>query len=206
MKNLSILLNLIDWSIIPSDSFDILSRFLYFCHESNTHDTLRIPYTLALIAVKVLLNVAITQYEQLEQSFEQLSEQEILHKFSPSSVQSKLLLKDKLQAATQNQIVLPFDYGCITLVDAHQLLFILLKLEDQLWAMIQTDEVPTSVKDLWASKSASRIHTAYGRLSSLITMPGSLFGDSDSSAISLMELANLGLVNSADKYGKLHHF
>jgi hypothetical protein len=72
--------------------------------------------------------------------------------------------------------------------------------------MIQTDEVPTSVKDLWASKSASRIHTAYGRLSSLITMPGSLFGDSDSSAISLTELADLGLVNSADKYGKLHHF
>jgi hypothetical protein len=72
--------------------------------------------------------------------------------------------------------------------------------------MIQTDEVPSSVKDLWVSKSASRIHTAYGRLSSLITLPGSQFGDSESSAISLTQLADLGLVNTADKYGKLQHF
>ncbi len=69
---------------MPEDSFDILSRFFYFCHEHNTHKSLHVPYSLALIAVKVLLNVAITQYEQLEQSFELLSEQEILHKFTPS--------------------------------------------------------------------------------------------------------------------------
>lgn len=95
LPSLVILLNHLDWSMIPEDSFDILSRFFYFCHERNTHQTLQVPYSLALIAVKVLLNVAITQYEQLEQSFELLSEQEILHKFTPSSVQSKLLLKEK---------------------------------------------------------------------------------------------------------------
>ena len=86
LHSLLILLNNLDWSMIPEDSFDILSRFFYFCHQHNTHKTLQIPYSLALIAVKVLLNVAITQYEQLEQSFELLGEQEILHKFTPSSV------------------------------------------------------------------------------------------------------------------------
>jgi hypothetical protein len=84
LPSLLTLLNNLDWSFIPEDSFDILSRFFYYCHERNTHKTLLIPYSLALIAVKVLLNVAITQYEQLEQSFELLSEQEILHKFTPS--------------------------------------------------------------------------------------------------------------------------
>ena len=41
-----------------------------------------VPYNVALIAVKSLLNVAISQYEYVEQIFESLEEQEILQRAS----------------------------------------------------------------------------------------------------------------------------
>ena len=50
------------------------------------------------------------------------------------------------------------------------------------------------------------MHTAYGRLSSLITLPGTQFGDSDTSALNLTSLADLGLMSIADKYGKIQHY
>jgi hypothetical protein len=89
------ILNHLDWSLVPENTFDILGKFLELCNSKHTHETLIVPYSLSLIAVKVLLNVAITQYELLEQAFESLSEQELLHKFSPSQINSKLQLRDK---------------------------------------------------------------------------------------------------------------
>jgi hypothetical protein len=69
--------------------------------------------------------------------------------------------------------------------------------------MTQTDEVPSSVKDLWC-ETTSRIHTAYGRLSSLITFPE--VSSCETKDMDLMTLAELGLISTNDKYGKLSHF
>lgn len=57
------------------------------------------------------------------------------------------------------------------------------------------------MKDLWYTSSSSRVHTAYGRLSSLITYPSQLNNQYD-----ILQLADLGLVNIEDKYGKLKFF
>jgi len=83
-------------------------------------------------------------------------------------------------------------------VDVHRLLSILTGLEDQLWAMSHGPHAPKVVKDLWEGRS-ERVHTAYGRLLSLATFP---LGDIQR----VFEMAELGLINSSDKYGKLVHF
>ncbi len=98
----------------------------------------------------------------------------------------------------KNDIELPFKYGEVSLIDAHQLLSILLSAEDQLWALTQSDQASSCLKSLWSSShTSSRIHTAYGRLASLITYPCSY---------DPRLLADLGLVNTQDFYGKLKHF
>ncbi len=108
-----------------------------------------------------------------------------------------------LQGLQRNDVVLPFEFGALSHIDAHQLLSILFSLEDQLWAMIQTDQCPSSVKDLWSTRSTSRIHTAFGRLSSLITFPCAF---KHANSLDISTLAEFGLVNTSDKYGKLQHF
>ena len=90
------------------------------------------------------------------------------------------------------------EVGRLSVVDAHRLLSILTALEDQLWAMSQGNHTPRVVKDLWDGRS-ERVHTAYGRLLSLATFP---LGEAES----IFEIAELGLLNSSDKYGKLVHF
>lgn len=64
--------------------------------------------------------------------------------------------------------------------------------------MSQGGHAPKVVKDLWDGRS-ERVHTAYGRLLSLATFP---LGETSS----VFELAELGLINSNDKYGRLVHF
>ncbi len=122
-----------------------------------------------------------------------------MHRFTPSALPSKPQSKAK---PVRNSIILPFENGYTSLIDSHKLLSILVGLEDQLWAMTQSDQVPSSVKELWISRSTSRLHTAYGRLSSLITLPGAKFGET----LELEDLAEMGMVNTSDKYGKLQHF
>ena len=60
----------------------------------------------------MLLNVAITQYEQLEQTVDVLQEQEILHNLSKKHVKDT----SKDQA---NSIQLGFSYGNLSVIDAH---------------------------------------------------------------------------------------
>ena len=67
--------------------------------------------------------------------------------------------------------------------------------------MYLTDQVPISVKDLLIVIT-SRLHTAYCRLSSLITLPGVKF----MKTLELEDLAEMGIENTSDKYGKLQHF
>jgi hypothetical protein len=74
LSDIKSLLRYLDWSILPKSSIDIISIFLKCVKDTTTHESIRVPYTLGLIAVKTLLNVAITQYEQLEQTFESLQE------------------------------------------------------------------------------------------------------------------------------------
>lgn len=85
------------------------------------------------------------------------------------------------------------------MIDAHNLLSITLGLEDQLWAMSQGSQISSQVKDMWVERT--RIHTAFGRLSSLITFP---LGPHHS--IDLQTLAEYGLVQTNDKYGHLQHY
>jgi hypothetical protein len=68
--------------------------------------------------------------------------------------------------------------------------------------MILSDQVPSSVKRLW-NTSQARSHTAFGRLSSLITFPVALHS---TESIDKVGLAQLGLVCSDDKLGKLKQF
>ena len=74
LEKLSFLLKHLDWTLLSPQSFDIISRFLDPCQTQNTHKSVVIPYSLALIAVKTLLNIGVTQYEILEQNFESLQD------------------------------------------------------------------------------------------------------------------------------------
>ena len=69
-------------------------------------------------------------------------------------------------------------------------------MEDQLWAMTQTVNVPKQIRDLWPSHHL-RQHTALGRLNTMIC-----FQDSEQP----IKLAELGLMNTSDKQKKLSHF
>lgn len=73
---------------------------------------------------------------------------------------------------------------------------IILDLEDQLWAMTQSDLVSERVKRLWIIKP-SRMHTAYSRLASFVD-----FTDSENP----LALSELGLYNYADQEKKISHF
>jgi hypothetical protein len=59
--------------------------------------------------------------------------------------------------------------------------------------MTQSDQVSSRVKAIWPSDTA-RVHTAFGRLSSLLSLP-----ESDDP----VKLAELGLVNTQDQMRKL---
>ena len=76
----------------------------------------------------------------------------------------------------------------ISFRQANKMLSIVLDLEDQLWAMTQSDSVSERVKRLWAIKP-SRMHTSYSRLTSLVN-----FTDSEDP----ITLAELGLYNYSD--------
>lgn len=78
----------------------------------------------------------------------------------------------------------------------NKLMRIVLGLEDQLWAMTQSDSVSERVKRLWPTQS-SRLHSAYVRTSSFVN-----FNDSERP----VALAELGLFNYADNEKKLSHF
>ena len=83
----------------------------------------------------------------------------------------------------------------LSLEDLHLLLSIILKLDEQLWCLTSADDVGDDVRALWDIRT-SRIHTAYGRLSSFVTWPtpGSI------------ALAEAGLCNIGDKKIVLQHF
>lgn len=70
--------------------------------------------------------------------------------------------------------------------------------------MTQSDQVPAEVKDLWSQSFTSRVHTAFGRLASLITFPMGV--QSGNGKLDVLALSDLGLVNTNDKYGRLSHF
>jgi len=72
----------------------------------------------------------------------------------------------------------------------------MLGLEDQLWAMTQSDSVSERVKRLWSAQT-SRMHSAYSRLASFVN-----YNDSEKP----LTLAELGLVDYADQEKKLCHY
>ena len=54
----------IDWTLVPIAKAALVTRFL------STMASREQPYALAVAAVRVLLSVAVTQYEQLESHFD----------------------------------------------------------------------------------------------------------------------------------------
>ena len=84
----------------------------------------------------------------------------------------------------------------LSFTELQLLMSIGIDLEDQLWAMTQSPQVPSSVKNLWA-QAKSRTHTAYGRLASLVQL-----ADSEEP----FKLAELGLVNEGDKQKRFMHY
>ena len=103
---------------------------------------------------------------------------------SQESLGKQLQKADKIKKpeVIQNKDVLT----AISFDEAHNLLSVLLGLEDQLWAMTQSDQVSSRVKNIWPNDTA-RVHTAFGRLSSLLSLP-----DSDDP----VKLSELGLINT----------
>ena len=85
LQQLGYLIEHIDWSLMSVITADVMSRFFEAAHSRNTHDCVILPYSLALVAVKTLLSISITQFELIENNFESLQEQEILHKFQASA-------------------------------------------------------------------------------------------------------------------------
>lgn len=73
---------------------------------------------------------------------------------------------------------------------------IVVDLEDQLWSMIQDERVSFNVKQLWPP-ILGRVHTAYGRLSSMMQI---------SESEDPIKLADLGLYNTDDRNKHLQHF
>ena len=126
-QNLHYLITYIDWSLVNQETYSTINRFFEVCLSQRTHGTVEVPYALGLIVTWSLINVAVTQYELLETSFESLSEQETLHKFVPSALPSKVPPRDK---PNRLFISLPFTFGTTSLVDAHKLLSILVSIED----------------------------------------------------------------------------
>jgi hypothetical protein len=57
----------------------------------------------------------------------------------------------------------------LTITEIHRIMSIVLELEDQLWSMVQDERVSFEVKQLWPPVMG-RVHTAYGRLSSMLQM------------------------------------
>lgn len=80
--------------------------------------------------------------------------------------------------------------------DAQLLMSICVDLEDQLWAMIQGVQIPSSVKNLWPQQFA-RTHTTFGRFTSMITIT-----DKEEP----LKLASLGLINEGDKRRQFIHY
>ena len=83
----------------------------------------------------------------------------------------------------------------LTIEDINLLLSVLLKADEQLWCLTSTDDVGDDVRALWDVRT-SRVHTAYGRLSSFVTWP----------TPSSITLAEAGLCNVGDKRVSLRHF
>jgi hypothetical protein len=69
-------------------------------------------------------------------------------------------------------------------------------IEDQLWAMSQGPQVPNSIRALWPQFN-SRIHTAFGRLTSMMQIT-----DSENP----IQLAELGLINEGDDKKTFFHY
>ena len=95
----------------------------------------------------------------------------------------------KKQQFQGDQIIDADPNAILSFTEVQRLLYICLQIEDQLWAMTQTVNVPKEIRDLWPSHHL-RQHTALGRLKTMI-----YFQDSEQP----MKLAELGLMNTSDK-------
>lgn len=84
------------------------------------------------------------------------------------------------------------DLGEGSLVELIKINKLLLRVEDSLWALIQNDKSKGILRQLWP-KNVCRFHTAYGRLSSLVSWSQSKEGSLDQKS-----LANNGLINISD--------
>jgi len=83
----------------------------------------------------------------------------------------------------------------LSLEDLNMLISILAKIDEQLWCITTSESCGDEIRALWDVRE-SRVHTAYGRLSSFLTWPSP-------GAISLAEA---GLINIGDKRPQLQHF
>lgn len=79
--------------------------------------------------VKSLLNIAINQFEYVENKLSVIQDQDITE-----SGNQKIRVQKEITQNQKNDLKLDFEYGNVSLFDAHQLLSILMRLEDQIWA------------------------------------------------------------------------
>jgi hypothetical protein len=59
-EKLGFLLRHLDWSLLPERTFDIFARFVDACQTKNTLKSVVVPYNIALVAVKSMVNIGIT--------------------------------------------------------------------------------------------------------------------------------------------------
>jgi hypothetical protein len=69
-NDLAFTLEHIDWSIISQEKITLVVRFLQCLLKHKTSYGAKVPYSVALASVRVLLSAAVKQYEQLEHHFE----------------------------------------------------------------------------------------------------------------------------------------
>jgi len=69
----------------------------------------------------------------------------------------------------KSELVTQYDHNDakLTITEMHRIMSIVLELEDQLWSMVQDERVSFEVRQLWPPVMG-RVHTAYGRLSSMM--------------------------------------
>lgn len=141
-----------------------------------------VSYLTAKIVVDVLMKSCL-QALLVSETDEKLKDSIIKRMESPSKIS-----KEEGKAPGERQAQLSIE-------DLHLMLSILAKLDEQLWCLAIAESSSDEICALW-NVNTSRIHTAYGRLSSYVSWPTN----------GAVQLAEAGLVNVGDKRIMLKHF
>lgn len=175
VSDLTFLLDRVDWTSFESSQPVI--NFMRDIAQYYSGEFVVLPYISAMVGVTSVIEALQNLYLNFEQFGQSVNKKDV------ESRAPKVSKNPQIKKVTSFRQI-------------NKLLRVMLGLEDQLWAMTQSDAVSERVKRLWPAQT-SRLHSAFGRVSSFLN-----FTDSESP----LTLAELGLFNYADKEKKLAHF